>query len=61
MSTESRVEKLERKVGTDDAWILAVVWGDTVTVGSETLTLAEFDARYPEAHRRIIEWPEGEG
>jgi len=58
MSKVARVERLERRAGAGEGRVV-VVWGDTVQVDGETLTVEEFRARYPGA--RVVNWPEDGG
>jgi len=57
MNMKARVDRLEQTTGDNDD-VIVVTWGDgpdeLVTVRGETMTVAEFERRYPD--RKVIEW-----
>ena len=54
MSTKQRIEKLEKKASPSEPVIIAIDWGDYVTVGDKKYTPAEFAKLYPDAE--VITW-----
>ncbi len=55
MSTKQRIEKLEKTTGANVPGIIAIDWGDYVTLSNgQRMTPAEFAQQYPDAI--VIAW-----
>ena len=55
MSTKQRIEKLEKKASPSEPVIIAIDWGDYVTLSNgQRMTPAEFAKLYPDAE--VITW-----